>query len=368
MSRLIYSNSSFFSGDTLDSFFSFFSPVKTKFLSLDHYLNFYFPVSHKAYVRTLYFNPFSTYRDAILLCEDFSEQYPWLTRQMSAVLNYLLSMDLSVSIINSSEFSLVMGVLFSDWFYFSFVFCIFLLLFFSFVLKYFRPKFFSFNFVFFYKNFLNLWISFTGIRFESFEESFCVIVLWPWCIFLVFTHVFYLENNEIFFIFIEWGLPIIIGFMIIIESIWVFGCHIFLYLTGSRGRRSFFVVLVEDLIAFTILFGRIILQMVRGVICSFYHDFFRDIFEFITLVWDDIFVFSDVNISNSSFFLRLVLFFIDIYVMAMVLFFIYFILFLQLLFLLIAVWLFCRCWFISSRYLEVIRSRGWDESSDNFIK
>ena len=60
------------------------------------------------------------------------------------------------------------------------------------------------------------------------------------------------------------------------------GCHIFVYLTGSRGRRSLFVVVLEDLIAFVILLSRVSLQIVRGIICGLYHDFFREIYELLT--------------------------------------------------------------------------------------
>lgn len=294
------------------------------------------------------------------MMERLNTLYPELMTQLYNMVDYFFSIDLNISIINSIFLSIHTHVFLNYWAWLGFFYGLFLMIFYSILVDYFKSKFYNYNFISFYKNFINLWVSFTGIKFESFEETFCVIVLWPWCIFLVFTHVFFLENNEVFFVFMEWGLPVIIGFMIILESLWVFGCHIFIYLTGSRGRRFFFIVIIEDLVAFSILLSRVTLQIVRGIICAFYHDFFRDIFELITYLWDDIFVFSDIGLFEEGLLLRFLIFFVDIYFMSMMLFFVYFILFLQLLFLLIAVWLFCRCWFISSRYLEIIRSRGWD--------
>lgn len=200
-----------------------------------------------------------------------------------------------------------------------------------------------------YNIFVTSWLNFAGIKFESIEEAFSIIVLWPWCIILIFTHVFTIENNENFFIFVEWGLPVVYGFLILFESVWLFSTHLLIYLNGARGRRSLLVTLIEDCVALTILISRITLQMVRGLICGFMHDFFREISEYLIDTWELYMYYAtwQVPFCNSSFSTDLVGFFIDWYIISFTLLFIYFILFLQLLFLVIAVWLFCRCWFIS---------------------
>lgn len=200
-----------------------------------------------------------------------------------------------------------------------------------------------------YNIFVNSWLNFAGIKFESIEEAFSIIILWPWCIVLIFTHLFTVENNENFFIFVEWGLPVAYGFLILFESAWLFSTHLLIYLNGARGRRSLIATLIEDCVALIILTSRITLQMIRGLICGFFHDFFREISEYLIDTWELYIYYAtwQVPFCKGSFSTDLVSFFIDWYLISFTLLFIYFILFLQLLFLVIAVWLFCRCWFIS---------------------
>jgi hypothetical protein len=202
-----------------------------------------------------------------------------------------------------------------------------------------------------YEVFIVFLLNIIFIKFESFEEALCVIIFWPWCIALVFTHLIVFENNEIFFIFIEWGLPVIYGYLIICEYFWSLGSYFFIYLNGTRGRRSLIFTLIEDLIAFFILLARVSLQMIRGIICGLYHDFFREITEFIIDTWDSFFYLYSWQMPflKTSPYHDLLIFFINLYLIAFVLLFIYFVLFLQLMFLLIAVWLFARCWFISKK-------------------
>jgi hypothetical protein len=189
-------------------------------------------------------------------------------------------------------------------------------------------------------------------KYESVEEALCSIVLWPWCFLLVFTHAFFYENNEIMFMFIEWGLPVLYGSLLLLEHFWNFGVHIFVYLNGGRGRRSFFLTLIEDVLSFFIVIVRISLQVVRGLLCGFMHNLFRelndkliDIFEIYEYYndWDIPFFRYGIIIDSINFICNW-------YLISLMLLFVYSILFLQLLFLLIAVWLFCRCWFISSSY------------------
>lgn len=207
------------------------------------------------------------------------------------------------------------------------------------------------NFLINYEIFLIFLLNILFIKFETFEEALSVIIFWPWCIVLVFTHLIVFENNEIFFIFIEWGLPVIYSYFIICEYLWSLGSYFFIYLNGTRGRRSLVFTLIEDLIAFFILIARVSLQMIRGIICGLYHDFFREITEFIIDTWDSFFYlyswkmpFLKMSVWND-----LLIFCLNVYLIAFILLFIYFILFLQLMFLLIAVWLFARCWFISKK-------------------
>lgn len=201
-----------------------------------------------------------------------------------------------------------------------------------------------------YEKYILTWINFAGIKFESYEEAICIIILWPWCVFLVFTHIFTLENNEVFFIFVEWGLPILYGYLVLLESLVLFGSYFFIYLNGARGRKFLIITIIEDLISFVILISRVTLQIIRGIICGLYHDFFREIIEFTIDNWEMYWFYINwkTPFIEQSYVMDYILFFIDWYIIAFLVFFIYILLFLQLLFLLIAVWLFCRCWFISS--------------------
>jgi len=211
------------------------------------------------------------------------------------------------------------------------------------------------NIIIRYNIFITSWLNFASIKFESFEEAFSIIILWPWCIVLIFTHLFTVENNEVFFIFIEWGLPVAYGFLILFESAWLFSTHLLIYLNGARGRRSLIATMIEDCVALIILTSRITLQMIRGLICGFFHDFFREISEYLIDTWELYVYYASwqVPFCKSSFSTDLISFFIDWYLISFILLFIYFILFLQLLFLVIAVWLFCRCWFISIKKPEL---------------
>ena len=188
-------------------------------------------------------------------------------------------------------------------------------------------------------------------KYESSEEALCIVVLWPWCFLLVFTHVFLIDNNEILFIFIEWGLPIVYGFFLLFEHLWNFGSYFFVYLNGGRGRRSMLIVIIEDILTFFIVIIRVSLQVVRGLLCGFFHNFFRGIYDSIFDLYHAYLYYSDWSVPffyASSTTADLVYFGLWWYAIAFTLLFVYIILFLQLLFLIIAVWLFCRCWFISS--------------------
>ena len=197
------------------------------------------------------------------------------------------------------------------------------------------------------KNIL-IWINFFFITFESYEETLCIFIFWPWCIFLIFTHIFQWDNLEIYFIFIEWGLPIIYGYCLLWEYIYLFGAFFFLYLNGSHVKKFFFINILEDIWTFIIFLARITMQAIRGLICGFFHDCFRELSEILLI--------SSFHIYKSIYFFKnlfpnyLFLIFnytISLYLFSIILFGVYFILFLQLFFLILMIWLFARCWFIS---------------------
>jgi hypothetical protein len=218
----------------------------------------------------------------------------------------------------------------------------------------------------FYESIIYSWINFVSLKFESYDEALCVIIIWPWCVFLIFTHIFAFDNNESFFIFIEWGLPVIYGYLLLSEHIWNFGQYFFVYLNGSKGRRLLTITLIEDLVSFIIILSRVSLQVVRGLICGFFHDFFREMSEYLFDTWFLYYEFIS-NTTPQSLFVKkdLFLFFVDVYIIAFTLLFIYAILFLQLLFLVIAVWIFCRCWFISSVTNSTSNHKNFDIKFSN---
>ena len=203
-----------------------------------------------------------------------------------------------------------------------------------------------------YSTFISLWSKLGFEKLESYDESISIVLFWPWCIFLVLTHLFVYSFRGEGFIFIEWGLPVLYGCFTLIESFWLMGSHFLVYLTGSRGRFSFLITLLEDLISFFILLSRISLQLVRGIVCGLYHGFFRELYDFLVDSWEKYFFYTDYGIRFLDFekILNIIYFIVDSYVLAYSLLFVYGVLFLQLLFLLIAIWLFCRCWFVSREY------------------
>lgn len=200
-----------------------------------------------------------------------------------------------------------------------------------------------------------MWIKFFSEKLESFEEAYLTFKFLPFFIFIFFSHLFFLENFINIITFIEWNLPVVFGILLIFESIWLFGSHIFIYLNGSKTRNFFFFTMFEDLINLFILITRIILQLVRGLICSFYHDFLREIsINFFGKMQDYFFLWNNLfnfNIINSYWII--VLFFFKFLFFIFILTFAVVLMFLQALFLFLAVWLFCKCWFISINYFNI---------------
>ncbi len=111
---------------------------------------------------------------------------------------------------------------------------------------------------------------------ESVEEAICLVFLWPWAVFIIFFHLFSIFNVGIFWGFAEWGLPVIYGFLLLLEHLVSFGLYITVYLVGSRGRASLVIGCIEDLVAAVILLARVALQSVRGVIVGMFHFIARE--------------------------------------------------------------------------------------------
>lgn len=85
--------------------------------------------------------------------------------------------------------------------------------------------------------------------------------------------------------FAEWGVPVVYGFILLIEHIWELGVYTCVYLTGVRGRKSLLVNVMEDLVNTVIMFARIGLQAVRGVIVGIFHFICREALLTLRRMW-----------------------------------------------------------------------------------
>jgi hypothetical protein len=56
-------------------------------------------------------------------------------------------------------------------------------------------------------------------------------------------------------------------------------------LNGGRGRRSLLVTVVEDILTFFIVIIRVSLQVVRGLLCGFFHNFFREVADTVANIY-----------------------------------------------------------------------------------
>lgn len=185
---------------------------------------------------------------------------------------------------------------------------------------------------------------------ESFEEIISLLILWPWCVLLVFTHLFSLSDHNFLFGFAEWGLPILYGLILLAEHCWAFGTYFLVYLTGTRARKSLSITLLEDIVAVTILLARVLLQAVRGVIVGMFHFICREALLNMTNWWTmSTHTNSNISLAKESMsspfdYFSLT---IDLLVAGGSFVIVTAIMFLQLTFLVVSVWLFCKCWFIS---------------------
>lgn len=198
--------------------------------------------------------------------------------------------------------------------------------------------------------FTYIWVRLGSDKLESVEEAVAIMILWPWCILLIFTHIFMLDNHSFLFGFAEWGLPILYGLILLFEHFWVFGIYILVYLIGIRGRRSFMITFIEDIVAISIMFARVILQSIRGIIVGMFHFICREALLNMTRWWSHEIWFSHSDgtslydvATRSDFMFVISDFFLAVASLVVVMA----IMFLQLIFLIVSVWLFCKCWFMS---------------------
>lgn len=207
-----------------------------------------------------------------------------------------------------------------------------------------------FNFIQVMYIWLYSWILGGLDKVESTEEIICLIILWPWCFLIIFSHLYTVANYDYTFGFAEWGLPVTYGLVMLLEHWWAFGAYIFIYITNTKGRRSLIITIFEDTISMLILIARVLLQAVRGVIVGMFHFICREAIWNMTSWW------THNNHANSSIALEnsnlaskhpaLSLIF-DVLLTGGSFVVITAIMFLQLIFLIVSVWLFCKCWFIS---------------------
>lgn len=200
--------------------------------------------------------------------------------------------------------------------------------------------------------YLYSWI-YNGVwKVESVEEVLCLIVLWPWCIFLVFTHLVMAADYVFMFGFAEWGLPVFYGLLLLVEHLWAFGVSLVAYLMGVRGRKLVVVTFIEDIIAVVIMISRVVLQAVRGLIVGMFHFICREVLLNLVSWWDNDFV-SGAEFTSEMCRVRCwydaMGLASDVLLAAGGLLVVVAIMFLQLTFLIISIWLFCKCWFISFR-------------------
>lgn len=197
-----------------------------------------------------------------------------------------------------------------------------------------------------------LWIKFFYEKLENMKEGFLMAKLMFFFITIFFSSFFFFDDYINYLVFLEWNIPVCFGIILILELLWMLKSYIFIYLNGSKTKGTLLVTFFEDLINFFILNIRILLQLIRGIICGIYHDLLRESnikiilwlhetnFEWINSI--------ELSITNVyikfSYKIIFFIFYLIIITFAVIL------MFLQALFLFLAIWLFCKCWFMSINY------------------
>ena len=122
--------------------------------------------------------------------------------------------------------------------------------------------------------------------------------------------------------------------------------YIFVYLVGVRGRRSFVVNMFEEFVAMLIMVVRVLLQSIRGVIVGMFHFICREALLNMARWWSSDFAFNhqlgSVQ-SGDALSLDVLVMLADFGLAAGSLVVVTAIMFLQLIFLIVSVWLFCKC-------------------------
>lgn len=194
------------------------------------------------------------------------------------------------------------------------------------------------------------WLYSSLDKVDSVEEALCLVVLWPWCIFLVFTHLTTTSEYILLYGFAEWGLPIFYGLLLLLEHLVVFGTTLVTYLMGIRGRGSIIATFIEDLIAFIIMIARVVLQAIRGIIVGMFHFICREALLNMGSWWEYEFL---ANNKEGEEYLKIAKWYDGISLVSDMLLasggllLVIAIMFLQLTFLVVSIWLFCKCWFMS---------------------
>lgn len=193
------------------------------------------------------------------------------------------------------------------------------------------------------------WIKFFHEKLENMLEGYFSVKFFFFFLFLFFSNLFCYDDGINYVVFIEWNIPVCFGLILITELILILKSYIYIYLNGSKTKKIILVTFFEDLINFLILTVRIMLQLIRGIICSIYHDLLRDCSR--RAIWSlhrrNFDWIAEIDLSDLDYRIKLfnkvlfIIFYLLIVSFAIIL------MFLQALFLFLAVWLFCKCWFMS---------------------
>lgn len=205
-------------------------------------------------------------------------------------------------------------------------------------------------------NFFLTWIKFFFEKLENMLEGYISLKFFFFLMFLFFSNFFEYDDNINYVIFIEWNIPVCFGMVLILELIFMLKSFTFMYLNGSKTKKIILVTYFEDLINFFILNIRILLQLIRGIICGIYHDLLRE-YNIKTIIYLHEINFEWINsneITNADIKIKILSKILFVICYLFIITFAVILMFLQALFLFLAIWLFCKCWFMSvssSKYL-----------------
>ena len=214
-------------------------------------------------------------------------------------------------------------------------------------------------------NYFIVWIKFFHEKLENTKEGYLMAKLMLFFLTLFFSSLFFFDDYINYIVFLEWNIPVCFGIILILELIWILKSHILIYLNGSKTKNSLSLTLFEDLINFFILVIRIILQLIRGIICGIYHDLLRESnIKIILWLHETNFEWvKSIELLTENIYLKIfykilfVIFYLLIITFAIIL------MFLQALFLFLAIWLFCKCWFMSVNNSKFFFKNKWKKTA-----